>query len=59
MDKDKIYEELGRAYFSDDPHERQVLRHLPRLLRDGALYIDVGASLGQYTRAICEGPSAF
>jgi FkbM family methyltransferase len=53
MDKADIYDSLNRAYFSSDPHEKAVLDHLPILLRDDSLIVDVGASLGQYTRAIC------
>jgi FkbM family methyltransferase len=53
MDKADIYETLNRAYFSTDAHEKAVLEHLPLLLKDGSLIVDVGASLGQYTRAMC------
>lgn len=51
MDKDQIYDTLNRAYFSDDCHEKNVVTHLPILLRDRSVVVDVGASLGQYTRA--------
>ena len=57
MDKDEIYDVLNRAYFSEDPHEKAVVQHLPALLRDGSLIVDVGASLGQYTRAMCQAVS--
>jgi FkbM family methyltransferase len=43
---------LERAYFSEDPHEREVLAALPRLLAGCTLAVDAGASLGQYTKAL-------
>jgi FkbM family methyltransferase len=58
MDKADIYNTLNRAYFSADPHEKDVLEHLPILLKDNALIVDVGASLGQYTRTICQAVSS-
>ena len=54
MDKTEIYDTLNRAYFSPDPHEKEVLENLPSLLKNGSLIVDVGASLGQYTRAMCQ-----
>jgi FkbM family methyltransferase len=51
-DRAEVYEALDRAYFSEEPHEQETLEHLPALLSDGALVVDVGASLGQYTKAI-------
>lgn len=50
MEKSEIYETLSEAYFSDNPHEKEVIDHLPMLLREASLVADVGASLGQYTR---------
>lgn len=52
MDKAQIYETLNQAYFSSDPHERQVIDHLPLLVSGSALCVDCGASLGQYSRAM-------
>jgi FkbM family methyltransferase len=52
MEKNEIYATLNRAYFSDEPHEKDVINHLPELLRGVKLVADVGASLGQYTRAM-------
>lgn len=49
MDKDRVYETLSRAYFSEEMHERQVIDNLPKLLRGVELFVDIGASLGQYT----------
>lgn len=57
MDKTEIYGTLNRAYFSTDPHEKDVLDHLPVLLRNNSLIVDVGASLGQYTRTMCQAVS--
>ncbi|MGE0484119.1 MAG: FkbM family methyltransferase [Gammaproteobacteria bacterium] len=51
MDKEDIYARLNEAYFSDDCHEKALLDNLPRLIRDARLFVDVGASLGQYTLA--------
>lgn len=51
MDREEVYARLNRAYFSADCHEKDLLAALPRLIRDAHLFIDVGASLGQYTLA--------
>ena len=51
MNRDEIIQRLERAYFSEDMDERRIIEALPRLLRDGSLFVDVGASLGQYTFA--------
>jgi len=48
MDKNEIYEILNEAYFSDNPHEKEVIDHLPELLREARVFVDIGASLGQY-----------
>jgi FkbM family methyltransferase len=49
MDKQEVYATLNEAYFREDCHERQLLDNLPRFLENAALFVDVGASLGQYT----------
>lgn len=49
MDKSEIYTKLNEAYFSDNCHEMGIIRHLPELLTDAKLFVDLGASLGQYT----------
>ncbi|MGB2799437.1 MAG: FkbM family methyltransferase [Dehalococcoidia bacterium] len=49
MEKDEIYASLNRAYFSEDMHERVTIDKLPQLLRSAAVFVDIGASLGQYT----------
>jgi FkbM family methyltransferase len=54
VDKATIYETLNKAYFSDTPHEAAVIDHLPFLLRNVTLAVDVGASLGQYSRKLAQ-----
>jgi FkbM family methyltransferase len=49
MDKSEIYEILNRAYFADGYHEKDVLDNFSKLLTDVRTFVDVGASLGQYT----------
>lgn len=48
MEKDQVYHILGRAYFSEEPHEKETLRRLAKMLRSATVFVDVGASLGQY-----------
>ncbi len=50
MKKEEIYRILGDAYFSDNPHEKDALPALAAMLSTASLFIDVGASLGQFTR---------
>lgn len=49
MDKAQIYARLNAAYFSDDPHEKAIMDQLVPYVATSRLYVDVGASLGQYT----------
>ena len=49
MDKSEIYRILNEAYFSDQRHEKETLEHLAELLTGVKVFIDIGASLGQYT----------
>jgi FkbM family methyltransferase len=49
MERQQIYEILNQAYFSADPHEREILDHLTPLFQETTFFVDVGASLGQYT----------
>jgi len=51
MEKEEIYATLNQAYFADDCHERELLENLPRFIAKARFFVDVGASLGQYTRA--------
>ncbi|MHC4911736.1 MAG: FkbM family methyltransferase, partial [Planctomycetota bacterium] len=48
-DKNKIYEGLNKCYFSKQCHEKEVIDHLPELLDGVKVFVDIGASLGQYT----------
>jgi len=48
-DKHKIYEGLNKCYFSKQCHEKEIIEHLPELLDGVEVFVDVGASLGQYT----------
>jgi len=49
MDKTQIYEILNQVYFSEESHEKEVLEHLPEILRSVKIFVDIGASLGQYS----------
>lgn len=49
MAKEKVYDILNEAYFGEDGHEKEVLNGLSGLLRGATVFVDVGASLGQYT----------
>lgn len=49
MEKEQAYQELNKAYFSEEMHEKSVIERLPELLASAKLFIDIGASLGQYT----------
>ena len=49
MEKEQIFQELNKVYFSEEMHEKSVIEHLPELLASARLFVDIGASLGQYT----------
>lgn len=49
MKKEQIIQGLNKAYFSEEMHEKSVIEHLPELLASAKLFVDIGASLGQYT----------
>ena len=49
MKAHEIYQRLNRAYFSEQMDEWDTIRHLSYILKDGDLFVDVGASLGPYT----------
>lgn len=49
MEKEQIFQILNKAYFSEEMHEKSVIEHLPELLASARLFVDIGASLGQYT----------
>lgn len=50
MKKEEIYQILNEAYFSDQPHEKDSHPSFKDLARRAKVFVDVGASLGQYTR---------
>jgi FkbM family methyltransferase len=50
VDDRAVIEELQRAYFSAAPHEQDVLRAIEPLLRAARFFVDIGASLGQFTK---------
>ena len=50
MDPEQIYARLNEVYFAPDGgDERQLIRVLAPILRRARFFVDVGASLGQYT----------
>lgn len=49
MKHEDVYRILEEQYFGENMHERDEIRSLPKLLEGTRLFIDVGASLGQYT----------
>jgi hypothetical protein len=49
MREEEIFAKLEKAYFSDAPDEEAVLQHLPRWLVGCKHFVDIGASIGQYT----------
>jgi FkbM family methyltransferase len=44
-----LYEVLEQQYFGTNMHERAEIDHLPQILHNVGLFVDVGASIGQYT----------
>jgi FkbM family methyltransferase len=49
MKKNDLYKELEKQYFSDDMQEQAEIALLPKLLQGVSLFVDVGASIGQYS----------
>lgn len=49
-EKQQIYAALDAAYFSENRHEQRILRRFAKLASHTSCFVDVGASLGQYTR---------
>ena len=49
MEPEEIVRILNEAYFSDSAHEKEVLDNLEEVLHSVKTFVDVGASLGQYT----------
>lgn len=54
MEKNQVYETLNKAYFSAECHEKKAMKHLPSMLKSAKVFVDIGASLGQYTRLATE-----
>jgi FkbM family methyltransferase len=49
MQPTELYQILEQQYFGENMHERDEIGHLPELLKRVSLFVDVGASLGQYS----------
>jgi FkbM family methyltransferase len=49
MERDQVFAYLYRTYFGEGTKEKEEIEQLPRVLQGCRLFIDVGASLGQYT----------
>ncbi|HWO43088.1 MAG TPA: FkbM family methyltransferase [Candidatus Eisenbacteria bacterium] len=49
MRKEQVYEILNKVYFGEERHEKRVIDRLSVALRGASLFVDIGASLGQYT----------
>ena len=50
LKKNEVFEVLNEAYFGNLRHEDDVLKLLPKLLKKCDIFVDVGASLGTYTK---------
>lgn len=50
MEKEEVYEILEQAYFGENSDEQVELQKLRELIAGVDLFVDVGASLGPYTR---------
>lgn len=50
LEKQEIYRILNEAYFGEDCDERDLFGQIEPMLRDAKTFVDIGASLGQYTR---------
>lgn len=48
MKKNEVYKILNEAYFSEEKHEKEIIDDLPSLLEGTKIFVDIGASLGQY-----------
>jgi FkbM family methyltransferase len=48
-DLQRLYRELESSYFGDDPQERDEQDRFKRLVAGAKIFVDIGASLGQYT----------
>ncbi len=48
MNEQELYRVMEQQYFGDEIHEQEEIALLPSLLTGVKLFVDVGASLGQY-----------
>jgi FkbM family methyltransferase len=49
LETTELYKALEEQYFGDDMQEKDEIECLPELLKGVTLFVDVGASLGQYS----------
>ena len=49
MELQELYKIWNDQYFGENMHEKEVINALPYLLRSAEVFVDVGASIGQYT----------
>lgn len=47
--KSGVLESLNREYFGTNFHEKNIIKNLPSILSSVNVFVDIGASLGQYT----------
>jgi FkbM family methyltransferase len=50
MEKQEIYHALNKSYFSEQCDEMEVLNKLRPIFNRSHIFVDIGASLGQYTK---------
>ena len=50
LEKQEVYRILNEAYFGEDCDERDLFSQIEPMLRRAKIFVDIGASLGQYTR---------
>lgn len=49
MIEEDLKKTWDKVYFSEDCHEKEIIDELPKLLKDCNVFMDIGASGGQYT----------
>ena len=49
MQPSELYKVLEEQYFGESMHEKDEIERLPQLLKGVSVFVDVGASLGQYS----------
>jgi FkbM family methyltransferase len=50
LSRDELYRVLEDQYFGPNKQEEREVGSLPKLLKGARVFVDIGASLGQYTR---------